>query len=82
MRTNWVESFSTLRFYAFKRCLIALFVLPVSAGTRTVSTTATAPAGGVLGAGTAGGLPAENQVSAADNIQNRRGANDNNNNRF
>jgi hypothetical protein len=36
----------------------------------------------ITSSGTAGGLPAENQISAADNIQSRRGANDNNNNRF
>ena len=44
-------------------------------------TTAFAP-GRLTGAGTAGGLPAEYQIRAADNIQNRRGTNDNYNNRF
>ena len=59
---------------------IALFLFGTLAV--AVSAAATAAAGRLTGAGTAGGLPAENQISAADNIQSRRGANDNNNNRF
>ena len=61
---------------------VLLFVLPVSTGTRTMFAATAAAARRITGVGAARGLPAENQISAVDNIQNRRGANDNYNNRF